>query len=74
MILNLLKKIILILYIFIILLMIKRIYVNDISKKLHGSDKYLGKFENLYCIGVIRFTHNLDIDLFWNKTKKNIIN
>ena len=74
MILNILKKFMLIIYIFIILLMIRRIYVNDVIRnKIRGNDKYMtSSGENCYCSGQFQFKNTKNREFKWNQIKKNV--
>ena len=76
MILILVKKVFILLYIYVVLLMIKRIYVNDIIKnKIYGSDKYMSEFEICHAGGIFNFTCSIELmKEYVEKTKENLIN
>lgn len=68
------KSFLKIIMLFIILLMLQRIYINDINKNLiTGSDKFMIDLNrNSYCIG--RFELNVNNDKLWDITKKRVKN
>ena len=75
MILLLVKKVFILLYIYVVFLMIKRIYVNDIiKKKIYGSDKYMSQFKVCHAGGIFYFTCSLELMKdYVKKTKQNLI-
>ena len=74
---NVSKKILLLIYTYVIVFMLRRIFINYIDKQsVYGSDYYMTNYDGkpCYCAGVLHLHNNTDeeIELFWQKTKINI--
>lgn len=74
---NMTKLFFLIIYTYVIVFMMRRIFINYIDKEsLYGSDFYMTDWDGgpCYCAGILHLSGNTDseIDFFWEKTKNNV--
>ena len=74
---NMTKLFFLTIYTYVLVFMMRRIFINYIDKdSLYGSDFYMTDWDGgpCYCAGILHLSRNSDeeIDFFWKKTKNNV--